>query len=420
MADLGPTGSTFRHSLGVLRRLYREVKDEPDVQVRYQEWRSRLSVVYGEPVDDEELFAVHTYISLLAWLVASRAVQPSAVPLHGEDLVKLINGDYFRERDIYNFAEEDFFAWTLAPEVRDDSIKLVAVLSEALDSYDLAGDGYDLLKGLYQELAEPRPRQGSRELGTTDGPSEDVMSLQLQLQDNTHLSVLDPACGLGTFLFDVTRHIREGMARRGEDEFSTLLHILSNVMGMDLDPAALAVASTGYLLALGDLISGPHPPVLVPLYLASANLLPETAAREPHPGDREPVHVVETSLPGVAFQLPDSVVADPAQLDWLFHRMGQYLHAAHLRAGMEGKADATEGVITALDAYLTSPKRAGLRELPPLSAFAAGVMCDTARMLIRLILEGRGNIWLHILKNSPAPVFLSRRKFDLVVARGIC
>ena len=42
-------------------------------------------------------------------------------------------------------------------------------------------------------------------------------------------------------------------------------------------------------------------------------------------------------------------------------------------------------------------------------------MCETARTLIRLVLGGRGTVWLHILKNAPAPVYLSRRKFDLVV-----
>ena len=414
LADLERDGPTFRHAIAELRRLHHQVEQDPDVQARYQEWQSRLSSVYGQPVGDPELFALHTYISILARLIASRALHPNAIPLHGEDLVKLINGDYFRERDIHNFAEEDFFAWTLAPEAQDDSIKLAAMLSEALDSFDPARDSYRLLKGLLQELTEPRPRQN---LGQPQTPRQLPEHVLQQLQDNPQLSVLDPACGPGTFLYTAIRLVREGMARRGEDDFSALLHILSNVIGMELDPAALAVARTGYLLALGDLISGSHPTVLVPLYLASYNDLPETAASESRPGREEPVYVVATFLPGVAFELPYSVVADPAQLDWLFHRMGQYLHAAHLRAGMEGESEATEGVIGALYSYLTSPKRAGLRKLPPLSSFATGVMCDTARTLIKLTLEGNGNIWLHILKNSPAPVFLSRRVFDLVVGR---
>ena len=119
--------------------------------------------------------------------------------------------------------------------------------------------------------------------------------------------------------------------------------------------------------------------------------------------------------PGVAFEIPVSLADDPAQLDWIFHRMAQYLHAAEFRANMEGEERATEEVIGALYAYLTSPKRAGLRVLPPLSPPDAEVLCRTARTLIKLALEGKGALWLHILKNDPAPFYLSRRKFDLVV-----
>lgn len=409
-ADLGRDGATFRYAFEELGRLHLLVEQDPDAQVRYQEWHSRISAIYGEPLG-RELFATHTYIAILARLVAYRVVLPRALPIHGNELVTLINGDYFREHDIYNFAEEDFFTWTLAPRVRGDSMKLVAMLLEKLARYNLPDDGYDLLVALFHDLIDPWLRPCPGQPHPPNRLPEDVLQ---QLQGDPHLSVLDPACGLGIFLFDAIRLIREGMVSQGDDEFDALFHIPNNVMGMDLDPAALAIARTGYLILLSDLMSGPHPPVLVPLYLASPVKLPEATVQ---PGHWERVHVVETSLRGVNFQLPDSVVADPAQLDWLFHRMGQYLDAAHLRAGIEGDAEATEGVVIALDAYLTSPKRVGLRKLPPLSPFAANVMCDMARTLIRLTLEGKGNIWLHILKNNLAQVFLLRHKFDLVVDR---
>jgi len=44
-------------------------------------------------------------------------------------------------------------------------------------------------------------------------------------------------------------------------------------------------------------------------------------------------------------------------------------------------------------------------------------MIDTAETLIRLYLHQPTTIWLHILKNAPAPVHLAQRKFELVVGR---
>ena len=423
--SLGPSGSTLRSSLSTLGRLYRDVKDEPEVRVRFREWQSYLSIAYGETVGDEELFARHTYLAILARLIALYHIQPNAFPPGREEHVKVINGEYFRERDIYNFVEEDFFTWVLNSKVLDDSLDLVRGLIDTLASYDFANSGQELLQGLYRDLVDPvgGDTSGLSPSGrilvrrcTPESLSLRILSEELKLQDDPDLSLLDPACGSGTFLVTAIRLIREGMARRGEDEFDTLLHIISNVMAMDVHPLAVTIARTNYLLALGDLIRGPHPPVLVPVYLANAIQLPEATTSESHGGYSEPLHTISTSEPNVVFQLPDSVVSDPAQLDWLFHRLAQYLHAAEFRSSREGVERATEEVINSLYSYLTSPKRAGLRQLPPLSPFAAGMLCQTARSLINAGPADAGNFWLHILKNTPAPVYLSRRKFDLVVS----
>ena len=407
-ADLGANGPIFRCACDVLGRLYHEVEDEPGVQVRFREWQSRLSTGCGVSVGDDELFVVHTYLATLARLVALHHVRSNAFPPSREDYVKVINGDYFRERDIYNFVEDDFFTWALSPKVLDDFLELVHRLTDTLNAYDLTDRGQDLLKSLYYGLTDPKSRGYLGEYDTPDRLARRVLLEELKLKDSPGLSVLDPACGSGTFLSTAIRLIKEGMARRGEDEFDTLLHILNSVMGTEVQPLAVTVARTCYLLALGDLVSGPHPPVLVPVYLADAIRLPET-------GTSESLHIVQTTEPGVAFEIPDSLVDDPAQLDWIFHRLAQYLHAAEFRANMEGEERATEAVISSLYSYLTSPKRAGLRELPPLSTFAAGALCQTARTLVKLVLEGKDTLWLHILKNDPAPFYLSRRKFDLVV-----
>ena len=407
-ADLGANGPIFRYACDVLSRLYHEVNDEPGVQVRFREWQSRLSIAYGVPVGDEELFVVHTYLATLARLVALWHIQSNAPLPSGEDYVKVINGDYFRERDIYNFVEDDFFTWNLNPKVLDDFLELVRRLTDTLTAYDLTNRGQALLRFLYYELADPKSRHYLGEHYTPDRLARRILLEEMKLQDSPDLSVLDPACGSGAFLSTAIGLIKEGMMRRGEDEFNTLLYILNNVMGTDVRPLAATVARTCYLLAMGDLVIGPHPPVLVPVYLADAIRLPETSANGS-------LYIVQTTESGVAFEIPSSLVDDPTHLDWIFHRLAQYLHAAEFRANMEGEERATEGVISSLYSYLTSPKRAGLRELPPLSSAAAEALCQTARTLIKLVLDGKDTLWLHILKNAPAPIYLSRRKFDLVV-----
>ena len=426
LAALGPASPTFRRSYDLLSDLFGRVKDEPSVQVRYREWQSYLAIAYGVPVGDEELFIHHTYLATLARLIAFHYLQSGGSSNRAVELAEVISGAYFREQGIYNFVQEDFFTWILCQSIRDEALDSVQRLSGSLEGYDFGLMGQDLLKGLYQELVAPQAEYDSDECCTPDWLAEYILSQDLKLEDEPDRSLLDPACGSGTCLSIAIRLIRQALAQRGKDDFDTLLHIIENVMGVDVHPAAVTVARTNYLLALGDLVRGPHPPLLLPVYLANSIQLPRVSTTAPRRvddastqealtrGDEEPIHIIQTTEPNVAFELPDSVVSDPVQLDWLFHRLSSYLAAASSRTRQEGEG-AIQEVLNSLYSYLTSPKRGGLRNLPPLSPFAANVMCRTARTLIDLVLEGKDTVWLDILKNVPAPIFLSRRGFDLMV-----
>ena len=399
--NFGIASLVFRESIATLGRLFHRVREHPGPSTRYGEWRHRRSLSGTREGSPEELFLTHTYLALLSRLVAFRFLAGLRVTADQDDLTKVMNGDYFRERDIYNFAEEDFFTWAIHDAERDEFLGLTGRMLQRIGEQDLSQPGQALLTELYDELAVPPG------ISKSHPKAEGV--LREKLSENPNLSVLDPYCGSGAFLIPAIGLIQDGLAQRGQDELDALLQITTNVMGMDPDPVAVAVARTNYLLALGDVMRAPHPPVLIPIYMADGSQLPRVIEGE------EPLYAVPTSEPGLSFQLPESVVADPDQLDLLFHRMSQYLHAVQFRARTEGEATATEEVMGSIYAYLTSPKRAGLRQLPPLAPIAAEAMSIVARTLIRLTLAGKDSLWLYILKNAPTPVYLSSRKFDLVV-----
>jgi N-6 DNA Methylase len=413
---LGASSPTFGQVFPALSGLFEEVKDAPEVAIRYQEWQSYLSIVYGSVVGNDALFVRHTYLSLVARLIARFLLGPGAMLASPEDLGKTIDGDYFREQGIDNFIEDDFFTWLLkSPEIAADALELTRRLAYSLAVYDFGQARQDLLKSLYEELVDPETRHDLGEYYTPDWLAEYILDVELGLSESPDQSVLDPSCGSGTFLFTAIRLIVKARLGRGEDEFDALLHTLDQVMGMDVHPVAVTVARTNYLLALGDLLKGPHPPVLLPVYLSNALVLPGSAAeREPLGGYPEPVHTVETSEPGVIFELPHSVVTNPEMLDWLFARLPNYIGGAEMRQQMQGREEAIQEVLNSFHNYLVAPKpRTPIPE--PLSEFAAEVMVGTARRLLQLYFEGKDHIWLFILKNIPASIYLAQRRFDLVV-----
>jgi len=240
-------------------------------------------------------FALHTYYALLIKLVASLAAARFAGgatwPLsemaakEGEDLrqafADLEGGGIFKEYGIRNFLEGDFFGWYLA--AWDDEIEdAVGELARRLAEYDpgtleLAPENArDLLKKLYHYLLPREIRHDLGEYYTPDWLAERLIIQTLGRADlgNPTKRVLDPACGSGTFLVILIKHIRERAARKKLDPAETLELTLHNVVGFDLNPLAVIAARTNYLLALGDLLKARRGDIDIPVYQADSVLTP--------------------------------------------------------------------------------------------------------------------------------------------------
>ncbi len=389
--------------------LYRRVVAEPGVAARYREWRACLARHYGRPLGDPDLFVRHTHLSTVARVLGSRILSPDSPPAGPEEMAAVVEGTWFRERDVYNFAEEDFFTWPVHPLIAGETTSLCRHVADALAGWDPRGPDAGPVGSLHALL------DGEDAPDSADTPptlAEAVLSGELSLEESPTARVLDAACRSGSLIGAAVRLLREAKLGTGLDGYDTLTQLTSDVAGVDGHPARVVVARLAYLYGLGDLVREPHPPVLVPVYLADA-LAPPKALD----GGQTPAHLVLESPGGGGHPLPDSVAADPVHLDWLFHRLGQYVHGAQLRAPRQGEAEAVDAVMGPLYAYLTSPKRAGLTTLPGLDPRDAHVMCETARQIITLGLRGEGILWSYLVKNAAAPVHLARRQFDLVLGR---
>lgn len=417
--SLGAESLTFRHATLELLELLQLVKATPLVEVKLREWQACMSAIYRGPVGDEALFVRHTYLALVARLIARSFIDggPEVVApqTRAHDLRETIGGDFFNQRDINNFVEDDFFTWLLSPVIDGPGLNLVARLSATLSCYQTGRDDPGLLASLYRELVDP-PEMNT--LGQQDTPpwlAEYILDQELDLSSRPDQSILDPCCGSGSFLSTAIRLISRSRQNRGEDPFDTLLGILNQVMGMDRHPLAVTIARTNYLLALGDLVQGTHPAVLIPVYMSDA-AKPTEASTEIGTaiGDPEPVYAFAPGQTGSAFHIPDSVACNPEMLDWLFTRVPNYMKGAAQRIASLGEQRAVQAVLTAFHNYLVAPKpRTPIPE--PLRPYAAEVMVGTAEKLVKLYLQGHHYLWLFILKNMAAPVYLARRKFDLVV-----
>jgi hypothetical protein len=213
----GERSPTFWHSLRILQALWKQAGAEPAAQTKFAEWQSLLSIVYGSPVGDEDLFLRHTYLALFARVLAYVTLEHHAPS--EEELRGIVGGETFVRMGLENFVENDFFTWADGPIAAAVARGLLRSIATRLTAaYDLGAIREDLLKELYQELVDPQTRHDLGEFYTPDWLAE--LTLRQAgfppetAKDAAAASLLDPSCGSGTFLFTAVRLLREA-GRKG-------------------------------------------------------------------------------------------------------------------------------------------------------------------------------------------------------------
>ncbi|MGQ9627482.1 MAG: N-6 DNA methylase [Anaerolineae bacterium] len=268
--DFGMKSHAFQTAAGALFALWQEIKTQSTFAVIYDGWEKYLRIVYGSKVAGDELFIRHTYLATLAKLMAWMRLAESTTLPDEAQIARMLEGRLFKdEHGIENFIEEDFFSWLARPGALETGVGITRRLFSLLQKYNLRELSEDVLKSLYQELVDPAARHDLGEFYTPDWLAHRIVR---KLLDKKPLgSLLDPACGSGTFLYLA---IQEKRKRLG-DSRETLYHIQDSVCGADVHPLAVIIAKTNYVLALGDLLRGPRGRVAIPIYLADTIKLPE-------------------------------------------------------------------------------------------------------------------------------------------------
>jgi hypothetical protein len=219
------------------------------------------------------LFALNTFIALVAKLVAALALRgaaedilDSSSPIQ-ERLKVLESGKLFADAGVANMLNGDFFAWyldeTVWPLIAADIESLIAALANI--SFDVskksADSTRDLFKGLYQSFVPRALRHALGEFYTPDWLASHVINEAGWQRGD---SLTDPTCGTGTFLLEALRRRLVHAAPSATAE-----ELLNGLHGMDLNPLAVLAARASLVVFLSRRVK-PGRGLRLPIYLADA------------------------------------------------------------------------------------------------------------------------------------------------------
>ncbi len=184
---------------------------------------------------------------------------------------RLLIGILNNENDVENLlttSGDGFQGWLLETHEGEKLIK--EKLYKELLKYDWQGVTKDILKAVYHSLIDKEHRKEFGEYYTPDNLAEIVVEEVLdddwcdnaikrvadildnpKEADSSHLGMLDPSCGSGTFLFHAAQRIYNRIREKHRHEFHRAAEITARLVhGIDIHPVAVEMAKATLSMAL--------------------------------------------------------------------------------------------------------------------------------------------------------------------------
>ncbi|MCX8106970.1 MAG: N-6 DNA methylase, partial [Ignavibacterium album] len=263
--SFGYQSNIFIESFRELNKWFNEAKKFGEVQVSYEQWSKFLSIAYGSFDARDNIFLIHTYLSVFSKMLAYSVVSNDDY-IDDSELKGILDGTIFHKYNIRNFVDNDFFHWVNSERSFNNLKKVFRLIAQEISNFDFNNVDEDILKGVYQELIDIDTRHSLGEYYTPDWLCERIVK---EFEFKKTDKILDPACGSGSFLRAAIHRIKE------LNPDVTVQELNEQVYGIDIHPLSVQIAKTTLLLAFGKEIINAKKPVYLNIILANTLLAPE-------------------------------------------------------------------------------------------------------------------------------------------------
>lgn len=149
------------------------------------------------------------YLVTVAKLICANILSGEPLICNGEEIIKILNGKYFLQKNIQNFVDYDYFGWLNNTPYVNGIVESAKCIQKLLSSYDfnvLAEE--DLFGALLAQLSDREHRLLLGQDFTPHWVAESMIEYVLEnMNDAPH--ILDMCCGSGVFLIEAIKNVRK-------------------------------------------------------------------------------------------------------------------------------------------------------------------------------------------------------------------
>lgn len=407
-SDLGLDSGPYCRSIEPLSTLVAEGRaTDQSILLATNLWSEFIDYLEGDASGFRvDAYTDEVYLCVLARLLSANVLADQAISSDDAELKEILDGSYFHTRyQLSNMVEMDYFGWLTNPKHINKLVPVAREIQRDLYAYEFsARPEEDLFGRLMADLAR---RSHRKLLGQEWTPTWLARLLAERCLDNLPAGerprLVDMCCGSGSILAEVLK------AAKRRFGFSDIMSLHEVATGFDIDPLAVSLSKTTWVVTLAAEIKAAVSPIIIPVYHAdSLFAVTPVSAAVPLFGDEG---TIDVSLDGTIVALPQALV-QPTYRD-LFDRIVDWAYDEALHAQAKGQAV----VITRNDAdkFLLGAASASETALPgDLKKPLAEAVQILTNCMIELARANRNGIWAFILRNTYRPGLLSGQFNGLV------
>ena len=405
--DLGLESAAYGRHVDSLVQLVEEGRSSDDSIALATELWSRF-VDYLEQDEGDfraSAFVDEAYVAILARLLCANILQQRACLNTDAEIGEILNGQYFEtEFQLRNMVEQDYFGWMWRPEHLPNLMPVAREIQRDLYAYDFSAiREEDLFGRLMAQLGRRTQRKLLGQEWTPQWIARALAEKAVSMIGDESPCFVDMCCGSGSIMAEVIK------ASKAEKPSANLEELATAVTGFDIDPLAVMLAKTTWVVTLAADIRTSTVLITVPVYHADS-LFAVTPITEqmPLPGETADIPV---DLDGERITLR-AVLLTPTFRS-MFDDIVDWCYDEARKAQDDG--DASIITIERADELVTALVERGDHELSDedKTKIAASVYKLASRMG-QLAVDNRNGIWAFILRNTYRPGLLAGQFNGLV------